>query len=716
MSQTVSPYDVYLGDLSFMTGYRVRSFVRDTAPLVAPRFSTGQHGQSDLDLLKSTAVTNFSGGMFQVDWDDDTRVARLNGVYNPYNSMLYPVPAPTAYASVLNTGKPLAKVETELYSYIAFGSFVTGSGYVSKLYKLDKNSGVLTQITLPSIFNGGAGANANISDLGIHKQYLYISSQQLGGYIQNYRMNIVDNTFQAIGGYGVLMRALRGTLYHINIESIIYAMTNETIAGSATYTQVDTCGQSNPNVSAPTDALEFNGALWIAKPEGLFRFDGVKAVKVLKLKISKLTEYNGALYFVANQWLYKFDGTNVTRLQFFGYGEVPASFSSNQDYLFFETFTTYGTFQSDVFKANSSNSLRRLYAYDGQGFTILREWDVTGLYKPLEVAILYTDNTLLDIYCTAQTPAELAYYDIRYNKFILSDIFKATAITPTAVLDFTTSEFDAGYPNVFKSANAFEVMLTGITAGDTLAVTYQIFDGREWGSWLTLGSITSTTDNKIEITIPENMLFKRIKFNVTATLATASTLAIKGCSIRWTLQPRTRWRWQVALVAYGTEIIDVLGNSTTQSANVLNNLITRSIKSKTPLNMLAPDYGVVKTSVNASATTLVLKGDVPIYADPYDEYPMIAVRNASAVWEFLRVTNVVYSAVSNDTTVTIAERGYLGVTPGTIPVVAEVHVAYRVYVTRLMRDALTLDETTYNEQSTKNSQIKREFTLELTEV
>lgn len=713
---TTSKYDLYLGDKSSISGYRVRNLIRDSAPLVAPRFSSGAQGQTDLDLLKSTSVDDFVGGMFKRDWTDSTMCARMVGIYNPYNAMLYPSFAPTPYiTTALDTGMPVAKAEDETLAFIAFAEYITGTGYVSKLFKIDRNttSGELTEITLPTAFTSSAGYQ--ITGLEIHGGYLYIAASAYGSSVTNHRMKLDTEAFVNITATGTLFAELRGVLYLINQASNIYTVTNEFAAGAATYTKIDTVGRTDYSNTA-TDMIEFNGALWIAKPDGLFRFDGVKAVKVIKANIRQLCEYNGAIYYVNKQWLYKFDGTNVTKLQFFGYGETfdYLSLASNQDYLFFETYVPSGTFQSLPDKAGSANARRRLYSYDGVGFSIVKETEMTGLYKAPLTAVFYCNNMILEIFCLAQSVSDTAPWDIFYNVFDLNNAFSASAITSSAVLEVSTSEFDAGYPNIYKSANVFEIALTGIIAGDSLAVTYQIFDGKTWGSWNTLGTITSTTDNKIEIVDDTKMLFKRIKFNIIATLATGSTLALKGVSLRWTLQPRLRWRWQGTLAAHGVAIIDRLGAVTTQTANALNNLITKSIKSKTPLYMLTPDYTVVKTTANSAATTIVLQGELPFYTDPYLEYPLIAIKNASDVWEILRVLTVTYA--SDQTIITVAERAYLGITAAELTAGKEVHLCHRVYVTRLIRDSVELNDEIYDEQTLKNTQLQREFNVELTEV
>jgi hypothetical protein len=714
MNITISEYDLYLGDKSLIQGYRVRSLSRDSAPQIAARFSTGAEGQTNLDLLKSTSVDDFVGGMFQRDWIDNTKVARIVGIYNPYNAMLYPSFAPTAF-NFSNTGTPAAKVENENSSFVAFGGDYTGTGYYSKLYVIDKNTGTFTRITLPTLYTSSAGYQ--ITGLELHGEYLYIAASGYGSSVINHRMKLSDNTFVNIGGSGCKFAELRGILYLINPASAIFTCTNEFAAGAATWTLIDTAGRTSYN-NAPTDFVEFNGALWISKPEGLWRFDGVKAVLVLKSRMRTLCVYNGAMYYVSKQWLYKFDGTNVTKLQYFGYGETfgDLSFSSNQDYLFFETYVASGYYASQPDKQGQGDALRRLYAYDGVAFTIIKETAMTGLYKTPFVGLVYTQDTLAELYFVAQSASDTAPYDVYANIFLLTNACLSSAITSSAALEVTTSEFDAGYPNVYKSANIIDVSFTGIISGDSLAISYQLFDGKTWGSWISLGTITSTTDNKIEIVDPTKMLFKRIKFNVVATLATGSTLAVKGVSLRWTLQPRVRWRWQTLLCAYGINTDNRLNNAPAapRTANYLNNLITQSIKQKTPIYLLSPDYGVVKTGVNAAAVSIQIDGEVPIYSDPYSEYPLVSIKNDNGVWEILRVTAAVYDGTK--TTLTIDARGYLGITAAAIAAGNEFHLCYRVYITRLVRDAPALDDNSYDEQTTKNSQIQREFMIEMIEV
>jgi hypothetical protein len=704
---TTSLYDLYLGDVSSLQGYRCRSFTRDSAPLIASKFSTGSQGQTDLDLLKSASVDNLSGGMFQRDHRDPKKAARAIGVYNRYDDQLYPSPPRSTATAVPTNYVPRAKAESELVSFMVYAYFSAGV-YSNRIDMVTPGGGISTLTGLPATL--ASNGFSSVTGAALHKKYLFLASTTSSGGVNCYRYDYGANTWQDVGWNFCRFATMRGVLYAIGPDSAVCAVTNETIAGNFSFTVIDYAGSSDPN-DVPIDMVEFNGALWIAKFSGLYRFDGAKAVKVLGLKTNQLCTFNGALYFFSGQWLYRFDGTNVVRLQFFGNQEYAGilALTSSPDYLFINTVVlTSGYTQSDKIGL-SATGLKRVYAYDGAAFYML--WESAETVPTTFSASLLLNGTRLYDFLMTQ-PASLA--DTNRYLFDLSTLYSSSAVTTTSKLEVTSSEFDDGFPNVFKTLEVLEANYTGMIVGDTITVSYQLYDGKTWGSWVTAGTITSTTTNAIEITDATKKLYKRMKVNVTATLAAGSTLALKGVSWRYTLQPRARWRWQTSLVNSSVKTRDNV--DLVIDANALSNTVTKSIKQKTPLFMLAPDFGQVKTSVGAAALSFIVKGQIYLYTDPYSEYPLCAVKNSNAVWEILRVATAVYSSGSDETTVTVLERGYYGVTAATIAADAEFHLAYKVYVTRLLREQTILDETTYDEQTTGESQLQREFLLEITEV
>lgn len=722
-------YDILLGDQATLQGYRTRFLIKSSASTIAPRFSTGAQSQSDLDMLKSASIDDFGGGMFQNAWEDKHKASRVVGFYNRYNDSLYPTPEfnttgqgviTAAHPQLNNTWRITAKVESELYVFVAF-SQVSGGNLNNSLFRKAKYTGSAdwVEITLPVGVGTGALGISDISpitDLSIHKGFLYVSGQvenatASGTHFTNFRYSLAAGTWQNLGGYGVMMRPLRGVLYHLNINGTIYAMSNELAASAATYTAIDQVGVNDVS-NTFIGAEEFNGALWIFKVDGIFRFDGLKATRVLPLKATIVTQYNGALYFGSSNWLYRFDGTNLEKIQYFGQAEVLSSFSVSPDFLFIQTKVVSSASYIDDPKPDPgtpppANTYQiRHYYYDGVGFYMLDERSIT-LTTTLTAACFYVGDTFCFVYPDVN--------DWYHKQTDLTKLGLSTSVATTSQLEVTLSDFDDGFPNVLKAQETLRVLFQDKAASDTIVVKYQLYDGQTWGSWLTASTAAT---GLIELNAPLDKLYFRIRVNVTVTLSAASSISLKGVALGYTLQPRVRWRWQLGLMTEGNSAIETRNNVKIElDANQLTNIITQSIKQKTPVWLTAPDYARVNLAVNAASLSLRVGGQIPVYTDPYGEPVYIAVKNVNNVWEILKVTAVSYDQPNDRTTLTLAARGYLGVTAANIAVDAEVRPIYKVYVTRLLRDAPELLPNVYNQQPTTNeSQLQREPSIEVIEV
>lgn len=711
-------FDIYLGAKDDLQGYMCSQLLpRDSAPLIAPRFSSGQQGDTDLDLVKANSIDNLAGGMFQRSWNDPQKVARALGIYNAADDNTYPTPPPVAInfstPSVSTNADIGCKDESENYAFFTTQIFSAGT-YYNTIVKIDKVAGTFTKLTLPA----GLASNGFcfISSIKLHKGALFIASQTAGAAAGIWRYDIDANTFQDIGGSGgtMMFATMRGQLYAINRLSQIYSCTNEMAAGAATFTHLADIGFKDYN-ALPYSTEEFNGAQYTAKGDGIYRFDGVQAVQILPLVTKQLKRFNGALYFISGNWLYRFDGTNLTKLHQFGSLEPlgstytgSLSLSANSDYLFIQTSTVTGTYTQDD-KPTTATALTRIYTYDGVGIMLLNESSPT-LPVTYHQGLVYNGGKLYDLLATLSA----GVWALTGQTISTATFFESSSVTTSSKLEITLSEFDGGYTSVFKSLEAIRCRYSGLITGDSLAVSYQTYDGKSWSAWNTAGTITPTSENKIDITDNTKKLFIAVRVSIIATLATGSTARIRGATIHSTLQPRARWRWNPAIIAEGVSTQDRNGNNLTTTANELNNQITKAIKSKTPLILLTPDYSKVGTGGNSAALTFTVQGKVPIYQDPYLEYPLCAVKNFSGVWEILRVSNASYAA--GVTTITVLERGYMGITPATINSNAEFRCAHKVYVTRLVRDGVDLSPNTYDEQSTGESQLQRIFQLEVIEV
>lgn len=703
---TQSLYDLYLGDISSLQGYRCRSYSRDSAPLIAPKFSSGAQGQTDLDLLKSASVDNVAGGMFQRTHEDSSKVARSVGFYNAYDENLYPALDFTYSTAIFSAGTAY-KVENNAYSFTLFRSTSGGQTF----FNIRKVVGTtLSTLTHPS---SGTPTTVGVGNMCIHKGYLYIATSVLGfAALNTQRYSILAGTWQDIGLTDALYVSMRGILYSLDSSANVYSVTNETIAGAATRTLIATVGG---NDLAANEAVELNGAAWIAKDDGMYRFDGVTAVKVLNLDASLLTSWNGSLYFMANKWLHRFDGSNVVKLQYFA--EPVYQMSTHPDYLLIQTWVT-STIADTPKNLGGTSGTTRVYTYNSVGFSIVLERNVTTETSTVSHALICNNDYLYYIQPQNSGASWDAQYSWRVN---LANRMSAVGagVTTNSVLELTSSEFDDGYPNIYKSLEYIEPLYSGLVAGDLLTVAYQYYDGKTWSAWLTAGTLDYlATQNLVQVVSATTKLFKRLKVNVNITTVAGSTARLKGVGWRYSLQPRTRWRWQVLLMAEGNGVVnDRAGTSITTDSNALTNNVLKAIRQKTPVFMLSPDYGQVKTQINNAVLSFIVKGQAPVYTDPYSEYPLVSVKNNNGVWEVLRVSTVSYNSGTDETTITVLERGYYGVTAAQINAGAEFHLCYQVYVTRLLRDASVLDNNTYHESDTTGiSQLQREFLIELVEV
>lgn len=699
-------YDILLGDHTGLQGYRVRSFVRDSAPLIAPKFSTGAQSQTDLDLLKSKSVDSFAGGMFQREWEESTKAARVYGIYNRYDNNLYPAPDlinPTfSSGSAPTTGNIVAKAESRDFTFIARGYYSSGT-YYNTLYKIQRFTGIVTPITLPAAI--ATNFNTNITGLCLHKNYLYVCGKNSPtGSFNIQKMDLSTNTFTTVGSHtGVTMMPLRGSLYLFNVDGGIYLETNETTTAMVA-THLDQPGFGDYQTSPFKVVEEFNGALYFSMADGMYRFDGVKSVKILGLSPDLMRSFNGALYFYASQWLYRFDGANLEKLQYFGEENI-TDFSATDQRLYIATSIVDGTYSMDDKPQDFTETTLRVYYFDGAAFYLYNEQVIdSGFYPPGAKLATCTDEQVHIIWSRVSDSGTYTDMDWKY----------CDQDTPGA-LEFTISDFDDGFPNILKSLESLRLLYSNKEAADTVVVKYQFYDGTGWQSWQTL---TSNSDIDIEVNNPMPKLNLRMRANVSVTAFDPdSIISFKGFVMGYTLQPRVRWRWQALLMAEGNASVETRNNMAIDTdSNALTNIVHQSLRLKTPLYLAAPDYARVKVAADAAATTLVFGGRLPLYTDPYGDPVYMAVQNNSGTWEVLRVNTVTYNAGNDDTTVVVHERGYLGITAGAIDANKEMRVLHKVYITRLLRESPELNENVYATQTTGESQLKREFAVEITEV
>ncbi|CAB4155613.1 hypothetical protein UFOVP667_13 [uncultured Caudovirales phage] len=709
---TKPPYDIYLGNIGEMQGYKTSAFIRDAAPLIAPRFGSAANGQTDLDLSKIATMSDVEGGMFQQYWEDNKKALRVRGIYNPVNKRLHPTlpsQSTTGYTSYTGTQTATAEVS-------GFGTsfFATRDGSTNKIHRID-SAGVVTTLTLPAAISG---STCPITGLSLHKQYLFISGMDSTTVTFNlHRMDLAALSFQDLGGAFRHTRPLNGVLYGIQSESDFYVITNETIAGAATYTYVKRYGVGSSQISPVRDFVEYNGALYFSKAEGIYRYDGVDARLIIPIYGSLLTVFNGSMYFMSKNWLYEYSGQSLKKLQYFGLGSYIVSMSVIADWLAIlsqPANTSYSFGGQDDDATYDS----RIYIYDGAGITVFNERIALAGF-PRGTSLSHAGDNL---YVLSVSNVTWASSIAKYN---FADVYKK-ALNSNQGPQVVTSEFDAGFPDVYKSFEGVDVGFDQYLNTETIKVEYALDGSSSYTTLRTLQSVGAGPlyENDKSFIEAKDIVFKTIKIRVTMNTPLNSYMTLGPVSISYTLQPRYRNRWQVTFPINGNDqtviIDDGTGTSITRVANETTFALSELTAQKNKAYMLVPDYGRVKTAMNTTDNELKIKGHFLWHPtvesqDSILDYPLIAVKLASGDWYFQRVRQGYYDAGLDETVLYFGPRDYLGQTPAAIAAEAEVRQAFPVFVTRLIRDNLVIDDTTVNEAVTGESQYERSIVLEITE-
>lgn len=695
-------------------GFMVNSIDVQSTVDVVPRFSTSEQGETDLDLMKVKSVKSFSGGQFQRQWDDDTKTSVTKGIYNEAKDVLLPTLPVTSADQIAQTD---VKVN-EIYSAQTADStgtlctyvLVQGqTGNVNYMYKLTPSGTTpfytRTTVTLPAAL---ATSASPIKHIYAHKGYLYVCNQTptiTGQNVQRYDPKA--NTWQDITGGIVKFASLRGVLYAVNGNCGVYSCTNETAAGAATWTLL---ALSPAGYEYPNDMITFNGAIWVSNPSGIYRFDGVSFVKVLNHHPAQLVEYNGAIYFNTGGWLYRFNGSVVEKVQFFG---SISSMTVAGGVLIVIT-GTGGYFGADNI---SGGVYSNVYYFNGTSFFLLYEHNKLN---PLQYTIaLPTDDIVFVEYSSATWPTNL--YTFRW-----STAFNSSGATGRT-LGVTSSELDAGYPNVWKSIQSLEVDYSGMVSGDVITLYVSYYDGIQWSAFASVGTISYTsTTNRIDL--GSSYTGRLLQFRAVATtVGSASNLAFKRFSVRYSLQPRTRMQMRVSFMPFGNDptqlVKDRFGVAITEDANTQSAFLSSCLTSKAPVWLIGPHFSYADAAYLSTDLTVECWGDLSAHFNPVT-YPnetqfLAYTNNGGTLWHYLEVGSiqVLGSGATLRTAFTVVKRDYVG--SGLAITTATIFApAYRAYCTKLISDRMILSDETYNENLVAHgeTQITHMPTYEFVEV
>ena len=689
--------------------FAIASYVRETAPSSIPRFNTGKLGDNDDDLTQHETI-KFDGGAGQIMHKEDNMVLRLQGAYDARKNELHPMQTPTS----INTGSGFtggvfisAKATNGPITFVAVRESAT-----NKLYKIDAN-GTLTTITLPVAISG---STIEIMDLKFHKEYLYTCGQSSTVDQNCHRYNYQANTWQDITGAVVKYAVIRNTLYGMNRVGV-FSCTNEVAAGPASWTFLKYVGPSDPTGDLPTGFEEFNGAGWITKPSGLYRFDGVDIVKILDQEVKNICKFNGALYYNIQKLVYRFDGTNIELIQDFSDTVNIIGIQPHKSWL------AILVMHMDVALGfTGTYEYYNVHTYDGSMFQTIYKKINPSIKSGLGPLISANNRLLMgDQTVTANAMSFLS---------LATDTLYTTRAFNTEV-SILSSDIDCDSPSIFKQLERVEINFAGLGASDSVKVYRKFYDGVAWETDYTLiGTITTgTTFNGVQVNSgdvfgPSNAnTFKKVRIGIEVIVASGSSFVMSDFSLHYLSSPRHRWRWQVGLKAQR----DIVGNdggiieqsNGLTTADSVMGRFTNMLYTSKPVWLRDVDFNTVSGSHSTAVTSIVVNGVVPfdgsnVPTTGVSALPLYFIAQVTpTTWEVLRAKSVVNN-LNGTSTIAVNERGRYG-TAQTLAVGTKVYPLYRAQLTRILRDAFVPTPETLGDSEIDTDR-EHDLLLELTEV
>lgn len=729
----------------------VKTYQRGTTNDLVARFGSAEKGQTNLDLLKAETQKSFRGGMFQKLMSDPEMVNSITGAYfNELDGNIYFSPQFTDY----NLG--LSNNPSNITAWCVYGTkflFIAyHTDYVTpgnKIARIDITTGAVVAVTVPA---GVTNSIGYITSMVTHKDCIFFCGSLWGNVTAGTYMNIhrittpaVTPTVTDIGGVCYQLYTFREKLYLISHTNVFFGATNE--FGAVTYDALkQSVGQNG--VPATSGHVEYNGALYFGKQDGLYRFDGVSVVPVIDYRknpnatnFKNLCMLNGKLYYTMGNKVYRFDGVNIEMIQNFEGAYTIVNMTSGVDRLWLTTRNNSGVPYSDKF-GNGITYEFSIFAFNGVGFFEYQtSQPPTGQEQASPLAIQIGDYLCYfypDLWINGSLEVRTNFEWFR--RIDLRDEFSNTNIGSNRSFTVYSSEIDNGYPAVPKTINGVMVEYEGLEAAKShLKLEAQYFVDGVWnGTWLELwneknvGALGVTNDYRLheesEFSTPNltqpPAVYNKVKYKLTCSIDNGVTLTnvprVRSVSIRYTLQPNIKKRWLLGLALYGKDNRDIndvyIGDAKeTRHANQLRKVIYDALVNKKPILFYDADYSEMKQvsgSYKVKGTHQISSGEVVAIEDN---------TNASEKWINRRVSSVTYDIGNDDTTIVLDSVGFrrnIGgstVLPATITNGAEVRKSHAVYITRVSNERYLLDENTLNNPN-GYTDIPSDIVVELQEV
>lgn len=722
---------------------RITSYQRSTTDDMIQRFGSSQQGQSNLDLLKAATQKSFRGGMFQKNFNDPEMAAYIrNGHYNPLDERLYFTPEMLKTAVNSNWadyGITAWTIHAGRLFYAARNAYGT---IQNRLFMTVLSTGVTTAFTLPTAILNAA---CPITSLVGKDDRIWIAGKtnvpaaSFPLHRLDYLVNLPAGNFGAMNSATTLRRLcwFRDKLYGVGVGSLV--LVNNPRSGTASYTTIKAVGANASSIEDVHDLIEFNGALYITKVDGLYRYDGVDVNAVFNYQLNasesnfKYTAvFNGRMYFTIGNKLYRFDGSNLEMIQDFSDAYVIMGLEGGSDRLWITA--RYNETSASVYVSpNFGDPINTLvYKY------ALITWNDVGFYE-YQNEIYHGDTSFKgSAYGNIVQPTVMPvassvywffpnnYFDASmqgkstgfyYKKSNLGDDYDHTKVPVGRTLELYGSTMDAGFPAVPKSLNGVMIDYAADDSSKLLITEYIRYTYKgvtsDWVEVWNNKNVAAdgiTTDYMLhdESTAATPALddapivFDFAEYKITAQVVEALTkpLRIKNVTLRYTIQPRTRLQWQLGLPLHGAgdrfdpaEMSD--GSPETRSANYLRKLIYDAYRNKLPVLFYDIDFSKITQAVaNLETDTITIAG-----TDLFEAGDYLAIETANGFTN-RKIKDVVIDEAADTTTFKFTKTGLRRVigaaNDSSATVDAQVRRSHAAYVTKIQNERVIIDGNTVN--------------------
>lgn len=739
---------------------RVKAYQRSTTDDMVTRFGSTQQGQSNLDLLKAATQKSFRGGMFQQNFEDPEMAAYIrNGHFNPLDQRLYFTPEMTKTTVSSNWADYGVTAWTIHAGRLFFAARNAYGTIQNRLFMTVLSTGVTTAFTLPAaILNAGCP----ITSLVGKDDRIWIAGKTnapaAGFVVHRLDYATTAGSFGALAGTTTLRKLtwFRDKLYGVGVGSLV--LINNPRSGTASYTTIKAVG-ANPSTQEDVhDMLEFNGALYITKMDGLYRYDGVDVNAVFNYQLNAAPDnfkyaavFNGRMYYTIGNRLYRFDGANLEMIQDFSDAYVIMGLEGGADRLWITARyneTSPGVFLSGNF-TDPVNVLVYKYA--------LITWNDVGFFE-YQNEIYQGDLSMKttaygNIVTPAAMPVNGSIYWIFPNNYYnaslegrstgfyikqaaLADDYNPAKVPVGRTLELYGSTVDAGFPAVPKSLNGVMIDYSSDDSSKLVITQYVRYTYQGTTSdWIEVWnnkniSADGITNNYMlhdESTAATPALddapivFDYAEYKITAEVVAALTkpLRIKNVTLRYTIQPRTRLRWQLSIPIHGAgdrfdpaEFTD--GTADERSANFIRNHIYNAYRNKLPILFYDIDFSKLLAPVaNLEADSITVAG-----TDLFENGHYVAIETDNGFTN-RKIKDVTLDEGNDSTSFKFTKTGLRRVigaaNDAAAPADAQIRRSYAAYVTKITNERVIIDANTVN-NTAGYSNFSSDIVIELVEL